>query len=129
MCDEFTPSQVGIYNRNNLIKSFNVDLIDFRISPRQFIEHTRQNFFEELQPLKWVEEQLYRIPIETAKSFDIPTLFMGENSAFEYGEDEECKIFHPASSEQFKIIFTGSIWPYSNSDSLSVARKIPELNF
>ena len=124
MCDEFTPSQAGIYNRNNLAKTFNVDLIDFRISPKQFIEHTRQNFFEELQPLKWVEEQLYRIPIETAKSFNIPTLFMGENSAFEYGEDEECAIFHPASSDQLKIIFMGSIWPYSNSDSLSVAKEI-----
>ena len=62
--------------------------------------------------------------MEIAKAFEIPIVFMGENSAFEYGESEECEIFHPASDDKLKIIFMGSIWPYSISDSLSQAREI-----
>ena len=124
MCDEFTPSEAGVFNRDNLVRAFNVDIIDYRYSPDIFISNTRKNFFEELIPLKWVEEQLYNTPIETAKAFGIPTLFMGENSAFEYGEDEECSIFHPSSTDNLKVIFMGSIWPYSNKDSLEVASKI-----
>ena len=122
MCDEFTPSDAGRHNRDNLSKTFNVDTIDFRYAPKDFIENTRKNFFEELQPLKWVEEQLYNTPINVAKAFHIPTLFMGENSAFEYGEDDECKIYHPASTDELSIIYMGAIWPYSTSDALRVAQ-------
>lgn len=124
MCDEFTPSDAGIYNRDNLVKTFGTDIIDYRLSPKAFVENTKKNFFEELWPLKWVEEQLYRLPIDTARAFKIPTLFMGENSAFEYGEDSECRIFHPESTDVYNIIYMGAIWPYSNSDSLEIAKRI-----
>lgn len=49
---------------------------------------------------------------------------MGENPAFEYGETEECDIFHPDSDDKTKVIYLGSIWPYSNIDSLEVARQM-----
>lgn len=124
VCDEFTPSQAGLYNLDNLVRHYNVDLLNYRLCPQTFIEETRKSFFEELHPLKWIEQQLYAKPLEVAKAFNIPIVFMGENSAFEYGESPECEIFHPASNDDFKVIFFGSIWPYSNLDSLEVAKKI-----
>ncbi len=51
-------------------------------------------------------------------------MFMGENPAFEYGESETCEIFHPASDGSTKIIYFGSIWPYSNADSLAQAQSM-----
>lgn len=124
VCDEFTPSDAGLYNLDNLVKTYNMDLINFRCAPRTFVEETRKSFFEQLHPLKWIEQQLYAKPLEVAKAFEVPLVFMGENSAFEYGESEECDIFHPSSDERTKVIFLGAIWPYSNVDSLEQARKM-----
>lgn len=124
VCDEFTPSKAGKYNLDNLVKTYNVDLMNFRCAPKTFVEETKKSFFEKLHPLEWIERQLYAKPLEVAEAFDVPTVFMGENSAFEYGESEECEIFHPASSEKTKVIFMGAIWPYSNIDSLEEAREI-----
>ena len=59
---------------------------------------------------------------EIAKAFGIPIVFMGENPKFEYGETEECEIFHPASDDVTKVIFMGAIYPYSNTDSLEVSK-------
>lgn len=122
--DEFTPSKAGQYNLDNLVRTYDLDLIHFRCAPQTFIRETKKAFMEEMHPLKWIEQQLYAKPLEVAKAFGIPTVFMGENSAFEYGESEECAIFHPASTEEIKVIFFGSIWPYSNTDSLEVAKRI-----
>lgn len=122
--DEFTQSNAGLYNLDNLCHHYNVDLIHFRCNPETFIEETRKSFFEKLHPLEWIEKQLYAKPQEIARGLNIPIVFMGENSAFEYGETEECAIFHPASDDNLKVIFMGSIWPYSNLDSLEQARQI-----
>lgn len=124
VCDEFTASKAGKYNLDNLVRKYNVDLINFRCAPQTFISETRKSFFDELHPLKWIERQLYAKPFEVAKAFGIPTVFMGENSSFEYGESEDCEIFHPDSTENTKIIFMGAIWPYSTADSLSEAKSI-----
>lgn len=124
VCDEFTPSEAGKYNLDNLVKTYNIDLINFRCAPQTFVEETRKDFLEEFRPLKWIEQQLYSKPMEIARAFKIPIVFIGENSAFEYGESEECEIFHPASDDELKVIFMGSIWPYSISDSLFQAKEI-----
>lgn len=124
VCDEFTPSKAGIQNLDNLVKTYDVDLINFRVSPQTFIAETRKSFFEEFHPLKWVEQQIYSKPLEIAAAFKIPLVFMGENPAFEYGESEQCDIFHPASTNKLKMIFMGAIWPYSILDSLSQAKEI-----
>lgn len=124
VCDEFTASEAGKHNLDNLVRTYNVDLMNFRCAPQTFIAETRKDFFEELHPLKWIEEQIYAKPLEIAKAFGIPSVFMGENPAFEYGECETCDIFHPASTEQIKVIFMGAIWPYSTMDSLHEAKKM-----
>lgn len=124
MCDEFTQSNAGLFNRENLRKTFNVDMIDFHFRPEEFIEETKKDFLEKLHPLCWFEEQLYQKTMEIALSFNIPTLFMGENSAFEYGEDTSCNIFHPDSTDELNVIYMGTIWPYSTLDSLNEAKMI-----
>lgn len=124
VCDEFTPSEAGVYNLDNLVKTYNVDLMNFRCAPETFVEETKKSFFERLHPLEWIEKQIYKKPLKVAEAFNIPTVFMGENPAFEYGESEQCEIFHSASSEKEKVIFMGAIWPYSNTDSLREAREM-----
>lgn len=122
--DEFTPSEAGLYNLDNLVKSYNVDIINYRCCPKTFVEETRKSFFETLHPLKWIEEQLYYKPQQMARALNIPIVFMGENSAFEYGESPECDIFHPATDDTLSVIFFGAIWPYSNLDCLEQSRQI-----
>lgn len=124
VCDEFTVSKAGAHNLDNLVRTYDLDLMHFRCAPKTFVIETRKSFFEELHPLKWIEQQLYAKPLEVAKAFSIPTVFMGENSAFEYGESEDCEVFHPASTDTTKVIFMGAIWPYSNVDSLKEAKEI-----
>lgn len=124
VCDEFTPSSAGQYNLDNLVRSYNVDLINYRCNPRKFIEETKKGFLKKLHPLEWIEKQLYAKPLELAEALGIPLVFMGENSAFEYGESTECDIFHSSSNDRVKVIFMGSIWPYSNTDCLEQAREM-----
>lgn len=124
VCDEFTPSQAGLHNLDNLVRTYNLDLLNFRYAPRTFVEESRKDFFNELQPLKWIEEKLYRKPLEVARAFSVPIVFMGENSAFEYGEEEECEIFSPLSDDTTKVIYMGAIWPYSTDDAYEQARAI-----
>lgn len=124
VCDEFTQSEAGIANLDNLVRTYNCDILNFRCEPKTFVEETRKSFFEELHPLKWIEQQLYAKPFEVAKAFKVPLVFMGENSVFEYGESEECEIFHPETDDETKVIFLGSIWPYSNIDSLEQAEEM-----
>ena len=122
--DEFSHSQAGKYNLDKLATYYNLDTIVFRCEPNTFVEKTRKDFFETLHPLKWIEEQLYEVPLEIAKKFGINLVFYGENSNFEYGGSSELEIFHPASDEKTKLIFMGAIYPYSNYDSYEVAKTI-----
>lgn len=122
--DEFTKTEAGKYNINNLVTKYGLDLITFRCSPSDFNEHTKNDFLNELHPLKWIEKKLYEIPIEMASNYGIRLVFFGENSMFEYGSSEELEIFHTNSTKSTKIIFMGSIYPYSITDSLEQAREI-----
>jgi len=122
--DEFTHSQAGTYNLHHLAEVYNLDTLELRCQPRTFIEETRKDFFESLHPLKWIEEQLYQMPLQIAKAFDINLIFYGENSGFEYGGSDTLDIFHPSSDEHTKLIFTGAIYPYSNFDSYEQAKQI-----
>lgn len=122
--DEFTHTKAGQYNINNLVTRYNCDHITFRCEPQTFRRETLKDFEEELHPLKWIEEKIYKIPVEIAKAYGIKLVFFGENSAFEYGTDDKLDIFHPKSDEETKIIFMGAIYPYSITDSLQQAREI-----
>lgn len=122
--DEFTHTQAGQHNINNLIRRYNCDHITIRCEPETFRRETLKDFEETLHPLKWIEEKIYSAPIDMARAFGIKLVFYGENSAFEYGTSRTLDILHPASSEDLKIIYMGAIYPYSILDSLIQARGI-----
>lgn len=122
--DEFTHTEAGKHNINNLVTRFNCDHVTFRCEPETFKRETLKDFEAELHPLKWIEEKIYRIPVDLARALGIKLVFYGENSAFEYGTSDKLEIFHDATSEYVKIIFMGAIYPYSIGDSLECAREI-----
>ena len=122
--DEFTHSEAGAYNLKHLAEVYDLDTITLRCQPETFKGETRKDFLETLHPLKWIETQLYKMPLQIAKSLGIDLVFYGENSDFEYGGSETLDVFHPLSDDETKLIFMGAIYPYSNWDSYEVARKI-----
>ena len=65
-----------MYNLDNLVKTYDLDLMNFRCAPKTFVEETKKSFFEKLHPLEWFEKQLYAKPLEVAKAFNIPTVFL-----------------------------------------------------
>lgn len=122
--DEFTHTKAGLHNINNLVTRYDLDHVTFRCKPQTFKRQTKKDFEQELHPLKWIEEKIYEVPREIAKSFGINIVFFGENSAFEYGTSHELDIFHPASTDDLHIVFLGAIYPYSITDSIETAREI-----
>lgn len=122
--DEFTHTQAGIYNINNLITTYNCDHITFRCEPQTFRRETLKDFENELHPLKWIEEKIYSVPVEIAKNYGIKLVFFGENSAFEYGTSKDLDIIKETETDRVQIIYMGAIYPYSISDSLEQARSI-----
>lgn len=122
--DEFSITQAGQHNRDNISRYFGLDHIFFRYNPNEFCEHALNGFENNLNPLQWFEEKIYQKPFEIAKNFGINTVFMGENSAFEYGSSELFDIFCPISDNDTKVIYLGSIYPYSTRDSLDIAKSV-----
>jgi len=122
--DEFTHTKAGQHNIDNLVTRFNFDHITFRCQPQTFKEQTLKDFENELHPLKWIEEKIYKVPVEVAKAYKVPLVFFGENSAFEYGSSPELDVLHPGSDKDTSIIFMGAIYPYSIADSYRQARQI-----
>ena len=122
--EEFTRTKAGVQNLNNIVEKFNCDLITFRVNPMELNESIKRGLIEDLNPLKWLEAQIYQIPIEIAKKYGIKLVFYGENAEFEYGSSKELEIFHPASSEDTRIIYLGAIYPYSAQSWLASAREV-----
>lgn len=122
--DEFAHTQAGKHNIDNLVNRYDLDLITFRCKPQTFKAETLKDFKKELHPLKWIEQQIYKKPVEIAKAYGIKHVIYGENSAFEYGTSDKLDILHPDSDDETSIIFMGAIYPYSITDSLQQAREI-----
>lgn len=122
MEDEFTSTRAGRHNRRNIALHFDLDIVSVRPRPEETRKRMLHNFETTLNPLKEVEQNLYLLPIQLARTMGIPTIFFGENSAFEYGSSPECSLFSPLSAEDIKVIYFGSIWPYSTEDSLRIAQ-------
>ncbi len=85
-----TPARtvVGRKNLENLI-SLGVDHIDYSINPnveKKFMLKALERFGSTAIPMHLA---LFNIPLKIAVKFDIPLVVWGENSAFEYGTDEE----------------------------------------
>jgi N-acetyl sugar amidotransferase len=86
--DSFTHTRAGTHNLRNLITKYNLNHYQYTISHDLFKRATRVAFEDTGEPLKFVEYAIYTIPFNLAQMFNIPLLFFGENSAYEYGSTE-----------------------------------------
>lgn len=130
--EEFTHTKTGTDNLSNIIKKFNCDLITFRINPNELAESIRNCLIESLNPLKWLEEQIYHIPLEIAHNYGIKLVFYGENAEFEYGSSEELNIFRENNIySDIEIIYLGAIYPYSAQCWYACAKEVgfKDLNY
>ena len=85
-----TPARTDIGQRNldNLV-SLGVDHIDYRINPKvesRFMVKAFERFGSTAIPMHMA---LFNIPLTIATRFCIPLIVWGENSAFEYGTEDE----------------------------------------
>ena len=81
-------SQIGKKNLENLIK-LGVDHIDFSINPVVEKKLIYKSFMLEGSPALTMHMAIHNIPKIFAKKFNIPIILWGENSAFEYGSEDE----------------------------------------
>ncbi len=123
VADEFTKTKAGSSNINNIAERFNLDHIIVRHAPRTFKERTLKDFENELHPLKWIEEKIYSMPIRIAKLYDIPLVFFGENSSFEYGTSDTLDFLHPLSDDKTKVYYFFAFFPYNEKESMEKAKK------
>lgn len=94
-----TPGRTVIGQRNldNLI-SLGVDHIDYQISPKlesQFMLRGLERFGSTAIPMHMA---LFNIPLNIAVKFKIPLVIWGENSAFEYGSEDDALGGHRLNS-------------------------------
>ncbi len=81
-------TKLGQHNLDCLVK-LGVDHIDYQIAPsveNKFVYRSFKKYGSTAIPMHMA---LFNIPLTLAVRFDIPLIVWGENSAFEYGGDEE----------------------------------------
>lgn len=85
-----TPARtaIGAANLENLV-ALGVDHVDFQVNPRVERRFMRLAFERLGDPAIPMHMALFSIPLDIAVRFGIPLVVWGENSAFEYGADEE----------------------------------------
>lgn len=129
--DPFTQTETSKRNMDNILQRYNCDLISFRTSLNEQINLMLNDFENELNPVKSVEQKIKTIPVQLAEEFGIKLVFYGEDTDFEFGISSEMKIFSDQSNEKVKVIYLGSIWRYSTigwfEDAVEVGFK--DLNY
>ena len=121
--DEFTGTQAGKHNMENLAKRFDLDHIVWRCKPETFKKETLNDFNNDGHLLKWIEEKIYKVPVMIAKKFGIRAVFFGENSAFQYGVSKNLEHKHSISDDDTDVYFFFSFYPYSELGNRENAKK------
>jgi len=84
-----TPGRTNIGNKNlNNLTNIGVDHIDYKINPKiesKFMLKTFKKAGSTAIPMHF---SIFNIPLRIAVKFNIPFVIYGENSAFEYGNQE-----------------------------------------
>lgn len=85
-----TPARTALGEHNlQCLINLGVDHIDYRVSPaveKKFLTLAYERYGSTAIPMHMA---LFNIPLNIAARFDIPLVVWGENSAFEYGGDED----------------------------------------
>ena len=85
-----TPARntLGAKNLQNLV-NLGVDHIDFSINPKVERRFTLKAFEGLGSPVIPMHMALHAIPLQFAVNFRVPLILWGENSAYEYGGQDE----------------------------------------
>lgn len=85
-----TPARtkIGEENLQNLI-SLGIDHVDFSIDPNVEKRFTKRTFERMGNPLIPMHMALHALPVQFATKFHVPLILWGENSAQEYGSDDQ----------------------------------------
>jgi N-acetyl sugar amidotransferase len=85
-----TPArtELGVRNLQNLV-DLGVDHIDYQISPKVERKLVYQSLVKHGSTAIPMHLALFSIPLQIAYRFEIPLVVWGENSAFEYGGEED----------------------------------------
>ncbi len=81
-------SRIGERNLENLVK-LGVDHIDFSINPKIEKQLIYKSFILEGSPALPMHMAIHNIPKIFAEKFNVPMILWGENSAYEYGSEDE----------------------------------------
>lgn len=93
LCVTWRPpgrTAIGQRNLDNLIQ-LGVDHIDYSIDPDVERRFTRLSFEKYGTTALPMHMAIFSVPLTIAVKFDIPLVVWGENSAFEYGGDDEAR--------------------------------------
>jgi N-acetyl sugar amidotransferase len=104
LCVTWRPpgrTDIGQKNLDNLIQ-LGVDHIDFSISPKVDSTLTRAAFEKIGIPAAPMHMAIFNIPAKIAVKFKIPLIIWGENSAAEYGAEDDGFKNHTMNSEWIK---------------------------
>jgi len=98
-----TPArtEIGQKNLQNLI-DLGVDHIDYRINPKvekKFMWKAFQKYGSTAIPMHLA---IFSIPLNIANKFDIPLIIYGENSAFEYGGNDNSTMGYELNEAWFQ---------------------------
>ena len=122
--DEFTKTKAGTHNIKNISEKFNLDHIIVRHSPKTFKRHVYKDFVEILNPFKWIEERIYITPVKIAHMFNIPIMFYGENSAYEYGETNNLDTFFTLKQyPEITAYYYYAFFPYNEIETMNYSKK------
>ena len=133
-------TDIGNENLQNLI-SLGVDHVDFSINPTIEKKIALEAFEKKGSSVIPMHMAIHALPLKFALAFKIPMVLWGENSAFEYGgDDEELKGFEitkewikkygvtnntVASDWESEFISKSDLWPYTlPEEAFDTDRKI-----
>lgn len=98
-----SPSRtdLGRENLENLVR-LGVDHVDFSVNPAVEKEFCRRSLAKYGTPMIPMHLAIFMLPLRFARRFGVPIVFYGENSAFEYGHDEDATRGFALTKEWFR---------------------------
>ena len=115
--DHFRHTKAGQANLQNLQRKFGAPHEQFTPSWTWFRETCRKEFEEYGEPLRSFEKLIYEVPIRFAKLAEIPLVFFGENSAYEYGTTAQDSPIREAG-----VYYMSYYRPWSSMTNLAIAK-------
>lgn len=130
MVDNFSWSETGRYNFNNISERFGIDIITFTPDRKKMKEQIKEDFINECWPNKLWDEILYRKPLEIAQKLGIGLVAWGENTSDTFGgnrtkdsPDAKLLMKDPQEFPDLEVIFASYYVDWSRFYNVDYSRK------